>query len=353
MRAVLVREHGGPEVLRVTEVPDPRPGPGELLVAVEAAGVNFIDVYRRSGVYPGGLPLVPGVETAGTVLAVGEGTGEGPRAGERVAWANQPGGYAEQAVVPAHRVVRVPDGLTSQDAAAVLLQGMTAHYLTHDTYPVRPGDTVLVHAAAGGMGLLLTRFVQLCGGRVIGTVSSAAKERTARAAGAWQVLRYGGRGEGSGGVDGELAAAIRELTDGEGVAAVYDGVGAPTFDTSLSVLRPCGTLALFGQAGGAVAPVDPQRLNAAGSVFLTRPNLDHHIRTTKQLTARAEAVFRHAVEGRCPVHPVGSYPLERAAEAHRALESRTTTGKLLLTTERAPGAPTPRMSQTHRNGETP
>ncbi|MDF4251739.1 quinone oxidoreductase [Streptomyces sp. WMMB303] len=333
MRAVLVREHGGPRVLRVADVPDPLPGPGELLIAVEAAGVNFIDIYRRSGVYPGVLPFVPGVEAAGTVLAAGEGAEDGPRPGERVAWANQPGGYAERAVVPAHRVVRVPEALTSRDAAAVLLQGMTAHYLTHETYPVRPGDTVLVHAAAGGMGLLLTRFVHLRGGRVIGTVSSTEKEQAARAAGAWQVLRRDGGSAGDAGVDGDLAATVRELTDGEGVAAVYDGVGAPTFDTSLSVLRPCGTLALFGQAGGAVPPVDPQRLNTAGSVFLTRPNLDHHIRTTQQLTARAEALFRYVADGRCPVHAGGSHPLERAAEAHRALESRSTTGKLLLTTE--------------------
>ncbi|MFD9221615.1 quinone oxidoreductase family protein [Streptomyces sp. NPDC060064] len=331
MKAVLVREFGAPEVLRAEEVADPRPAAGELLVAVEAAGVNFIDVYRRSGAYPGPLPFVPGAEAAGVVIALGPETDEAAcrhRLGDRVAWANQPGGYAELAVIPAHRAVPVPDDLTCRSAAAVLLQGMTAHYLTHDTYPVRPGDTVLVHAAAGGMGLLLTQLARLRGGRVIGTVSTAEKEKAARAAGAWQVLRHG---------QDDIAAAVRELTDGEGVAAVYDGVGAPTFDASLDSLRPRGTLAVFGQAGGRVPPVDLQRLNAAGSVFVTRPNLDHHIATAGELAHRAADVFGLVADGRIDLHIGGSFPLERAGEAHRALESRASTGKLLLTTSTTNG----------------
>ncbi|WP_328395223.1 quinone oxidoreductase [Streptomyces sp. NBC_00390] len=326
MKAVLVREFGAPDVLRAEEAADPRPGPGDVLVAVEAAGVNFIDVYRRSGVYPGPLPFVPGAEAAGVVVAVGPATDTGPgphRIGDRVAWANQPGGYAELAVIPAHRAVAVPDTMPCTTAAAVILQGMTAHYLTHDTYQVRPGDTVLVHAAAGGMGLLLSQLVRLRGGRVIGTVSTAEKEKAARAAGAWQVLRHG---------QDDIAAAVRELTDGEGVAAVYDGVGAPTFDASLDSLRPRGTLAVFGQSGGRVPPVDLQRLNAAGSVFVTRPNLDHHIATAGELTHRAAAVFGLVAGGRLDVHIGGSFPLERAAQAHQALEGRVSTGKLLLTT---------------------
>jgi NADPH2:quinone reductase len=324
MKAVLVREFGAPDVLRAEEVADPRPGPGEILVAVEAAGVNFIDVYRRSGAYPGPLPFVPGAEAAGVVVALGPGTGTGAhRVGDRVAWANQPGGYAELAVIPADRAVAVPDGLSCTAAAAVILQGMTAHYLTHDTYPVRPGDTVLVHAAAGGMGLLLTQLVRLRGGRVIGTVSTAEKEKTARAAGAWQVLRHG---------EDDIAAAVRELTDGAGAAAVYDGIGAPTFDASLDALRPRGTLAVFGQAGGPVPPVDLQRLNAAGSVFVTRPNLDHHIATAGELAHRAAVVLDLVAGGRLDVHIGGSFPLEQADRAHQALEGRASTGKLLLTT---------------------
>ncbi|MBV7696593.1 quinone oxidoreductase [Streptomyces sp. TRM70350] len=335
MRAVLVREFGTADVLRTEDVADPRPGAGELLVAVEAAGVNFIDVYRRSGAYPGPLPFVPGAEAAGVVIATGPtapGDAVRHRVGDRVAWANQPGGYAELAVVPAHRAVPVPAGLGSRTAAAVLLQGMTAHYLTHDTHRVRPGDTVLVHAAAGGMGLLLTQLVRLRGGRVIGTVSAPEKEKTARAAGAWQVLCTGADAV-------DVAAAVRELTGGEGVAAVYDGVGAPTFDASLASLRTRGTLALFGQAGGRVPPVDLQRLNTAGSVFVTRPNLDHHIATTEELARRAAEVFGLVADGRLDVHIGGSFPLEAAGQAHRVLESRASTGKLLLTPSTTIGDP--------------
>ncbi|MFJ2742614.1 quinone oxidoreductase family protein [Streptomyces sp. NPDC087440] len=326
MRAVRVTEYGGPEVLRVEELADPLPGPGEILVAVAAAGVNFLDVYRRSGIYPGPLPFVPGIEAAGVVTAVGpapDGAQPRHRIGDRVAWANQPGGYAELAVIPAARAVSVPDALPLAQAASALLQGMTAHYLVHDTYPVGPGSTVLVHAAAGGTGQFLTRLARLRGGRVIGTVSCAEKEKAARAAGAEHVLRHG--------ID-DIAARVRELTDGRGVDAVYDGVGGPTFEGSVASLRPRGTLAVFGQAGGAVPPVDLQRLNTAGSVFVTRPNLDHHIATPAELALRAADVFALVVDGRIDVHTGGSFPLEEAEEAHRALESRASVGKLLLTT---------------------
>ncbi|MDJ1132744.1 quinone oxidoreductase family protein [Streptomyces iconiensis] len=375
MRAVVVREFGSPDVLRVEETADPLPGAGELLVAVEAAGVNFMDVYRRSGAYPGPLPFVPGAEAAGTVLAVGpepesgqepggggrdgdgDGAGRGPapggwdrhRVGDRVAWANQPGGYAELAVIRAERAVPVPSGLSLSVAAAVLLQGMTAHYLTHDTYPVRPGDTVLVHAAAGGMGLLLTQLATLRGGRVIGVVSTEAKEKTARAAGAWQVLRTG---EGRGAV-ADVAAMARELTGGVGVAAVYDGVGAPTFEASLASLRTRGTLALFGQAGGRVPPVDLQRLNTAGSVFVTRPNLDHYTATAEELAHRAGGILGPVADGRVDVHIGGSFPLEAAGEAHRALESRASTGKLLLTTSAGTTGASTSTSTSTANGDTP
>ncbi|GGK22157.1 quinone oxidoreductase [Pilimelia terevasa] len=324
MRAIVVRETGGPEVLRPATVPDPTPPAGHLLVAVEAAGVNFVDVYRRSGAYPGPLPYVPGQEAAGTVVARGAGVSAGPAVGDRVAWANEPGTYADLAVVPADRAVPLPAAVSCAGAAAVLLQGMTAHYLTHDTYPVRPGDTVLVHAAAGGTGMLVTQWVNRRGGRVVGTVSSAAKAAVAEAAGAAHVLR----------VDrDDIAAAVRAYTGGVGVAAVYDGVGAPTFDASLDSLRPRGTLALFGQAGGRVPPVDLQRLNAAGSVYVTRPNLDHHIATPGELVRRATEVLDAVAAGHLVAHIGGSFPLERAAAAHRALESRASTGKLLLTTD--------------------
>lgn len=321
MRAIIVRRPGGPEVLQPAHLADPRPGPGQVVVDVTASGVNFIDVYHRSGAYPTALPFVPGVEAAGTVGEVGPGV-SGVRPGDRVAWVNVPGGYAERVAVPADRLVPLPDDIEVETAAAVLLQGMTGHYLTHDTAPVRPGDTVLVHAAGGGMGLLLTQLAKLRGGRVIGTVSSADKERLARAAGADEVIRY---------TDTDVAVAVRDLTGGRGVAAVYDGIGATTFDASLAALRPRGVLALYGQAGGAVPPVDPQRLNAAGSVFLTRPNLEHHVADRDELLARAGDVLDWVGTGRLRVHIGGRYRLADAAAAHTELEERRSVGKLLLT----------------------
>jgi NADPH2:quinone reductase len=287
---------------------------------MSAAGINFIDVYYRSGLYPTALPFIPGVEGAGKVIAVGSEVA-GIAVGDPVAWANVLGSYAGQVSVPADRVVPLPPEIDERTAAAVLLQGMTAHYLTHETCPTRPGDTVLVHAAAGGMGLLLTQLIKLRGGRVIGTVSSAAKEQLARSAGADEVVRYSAT---------HVAAAVRELTDGEGVAAVFDGVGAPTFETSLAALRPRGVLAVYGQAGGQVPLVDLQRLNSAGSVYVTRPNLAHYIANCNELRNRARDVFAWIASGELSVHIGGSYPLAEATTAHKELEERRSSGKLLL-----------------------
>ncbi|MCP2258576.1 NADPH2:quinone reductase [Streptoalloteichus tenebrarius] len=324
MRAVVVRSHGGPEVLQQEDVDEPTPGAGELLVEVAASGVNYIDTYQRTGAYPLPLPVTLGLEGAGRVLAVGEGVTEFA-VGDRVAWGNTLGSYAERAVVPVRDAVAVPDGVDIEVAAGALLQGMTAHYLTHSTYPVREGDTVLVHAAAGGMGLALTQMVKALGGRVIGTVSTEEKERLAREAGADEVIRYTELGGGE-----ELAAEVRRLTDGEGVPVVYDGVGATTFDASLASLRRRGVLALFGAASGPVPPVDPQRLNRAGSVFLTRPTLADHVATREELTWRAGDVFRAIAEGSLTIHIGHRYPLGEARTAHEDLQGRRTTGKLLL-----------------------
>ncbi|MGH3837411.1 MAG: quinone oxidoreductase family protein [Pseudonocardiaceae bacterium] len=321
MRAIQVTETGGPEVLRLAELPDPEPGPGQLLVELAAAGVNYLDTYFRSGAYPIPLPFIPGSEGAGTVTAVGPVTG-GIAVGDRVAWATSLGSYAELAVVPAEQALPVPPGVDSETAAGSLLQGMTAHYLTVSVHPVQPGDTVLVHAAAGGMGQLLTQLATARGGRVIGTVSTLEKERLAREAGAADVIRYTE-------ID-DVAGEVRRLTGGQGVAAVYDGVGASTFDASLASLRPRGMLALYGAASGPVPPVDPQRLNAAGSVFLTRPMLAHYVATRDELTWRAGGVFDAIQDGSLRIGIGGRYPLAEAGRAHQDLQGRRTTGKLLL-----------------------
>jgi NADPH2:quinone reductase len=315
MRAIVVTEFGGSEVLRATDHEDPRPGPGEILVDVIASGVNYRDTYERTGAYPRTLPYVPGSEGAGRVSAVGEGV-TGTAVGDVVVSAELDGAYAERAVVRADRAVPVGDADPEQ-AAAVFLQGLTAHYLTHSTYAVKPGDIALVHAAAGGVGLLLTQMVKLRGGRVIATVSTEEKEKLARDAGADEVLRYEG-----------FADQVRRLTGG--VHVVYDGVGKTTFDDSMSVLRPRGVLALYGASSGPVPPVDPQRLNAAGSLFLTRPTLTHYIATREELTLRARDLFGWIAAGDLSVHIGGRYPLEEAKRAHDDLESRRTTGKLLL-----------------------
>jgi NADPH:quinone reductase len=321
MRAIQITETGGAEVLRLADLPDPVPGPGQLLVEVAAAGVNYLDTYHRSGAYPLPLPFIPGAEGAGVVTAVGPDTG-GAAVGDRVAWATSLGSYAEQAVVPAEQAVPVPLGVNIEIAAGSLLQGMTAHYLAVSVHPVRPGETVLVHAAAGGMGLLLTQLATARGARVIGTVSTPEKERLAREAGAAEVIRYTE-------ID-DVSAEVRRLTGGAGVAAVYDGVGASTFNASLASLRRRGMLALYGAASGPVPPVDPQRLNSAGSVFLTRPMLAHYVATREELTWRAGEVFDAILNGSLRIAIGGRYPLARASRAHQDLQGRRTTGKLLL-----------------------
>jgi len=325
MHAVVATAPGGPEVLALADQPDPTPGPTDVLVRVAAAGVNFIDTYRRSGVYPMPFPHVVGSEGAGVVVAVGDDVRR-VAVGDRVAWSSAPGSYAELAVVPEREVLAVPDGVADETAAALPLQGLTAHYLVTSSFRVEPGTTVLVHAAAGGVGLLLTQLATQRGARVIATVGSAEKEALARAAGAAVVIRYRELGD----LTTELPARVRELTDGRGVEAVYDGVGRDTFDASLASLARRGTLVLFGASSGPVPPVDPQRLNAAGSVYLTRPTLGDHVADRDELDRRADELFAAVTAGTLDVRVGARFPLSAAADAHRALESRATTGKVLL-----------------------
>ena len=321
MQAIQVSRTGGPDVLELAELPEPEPGEGQLLVEVAAAGVNYIDTYHRSGLYPMPVPFVLGREGAGRVLTAGPGV-EGFAHGDRVAWKESGGSYAQRVLVPAAEALPVPDGVGDEVAAAVPLQGLTAHYLVSSAYPIQPGDTVLVHAAAGGVGLLLTQFAVARGARVIGTVSTEVKAQLARSVGAAEVLNYAE-------VD-DLAAAVRELTGGDGVAAVYDGVGANTFDASLASLRPRGMLVLYGASSGPVPAFEPQRLAAAGSAFLTRPVLAHYTANRDELTWRAREVFDAVVAGDVDVHIGGRYALGDARAAHVDLQSRRTTGKLLL-----------------------
>lgn len=302
----------------MSQVDTPRPGPGQVLVRLAATGVNFIDVYYRNGLYPGPVPYTPGIEGAGTVVEVGEGV-EAPRVGDRVASVTFAGSYAQFAVAAADRLVPVPDDIGDDVAAAVLLQGMTAHYLLRDSYAVRPGDTVLVHAAAGGMGLLLTQLATTFGARVIGTASTPEKAELARQAGAAEVIGYA-----------DVPARVRELTGGEGVAAVYDGVGRDTFDGSLASLRPHGILVLYGYASGPVPPFDLNRLQTGGSLFVTRPTLAHFVATRQELARRAGDVFGWVADGSLRVTIGGRYPLAEARRAHEDLQARRTTGKLLL-----------------------
>jgi NADPH:quinone reductase len=318
--AIVVRATDGPEVLALDEVDAPAPGAGQLVVSVAAAGVNYIDTYHRRGLYEMPLPFTPGSEGAGTVVAVGADV-TGFAEGDHVAWTAAPGSYARQVVVPATAAFRVPDGVEDEVAAAAMLQGITAHYLVTSTYAVKPGDTVLVHAAAGGVGLLLVQLAKARGGKVIGTVSTPEKEALAREAGADEVIRY---------TETDFAAAVAELTGGVGVAAVYDGVGATTFDGSLSSLARRGVLALFGASSGPVPPVDPQRLNKAGSVFLTRPTIGDHIATPEEFRWRCDELFSAVAAGRVSIRIGGRYPLADAGKAHDDLEGRRTTGKLLL-----------------------
>lgn len=317
MRAIVVTRNGGPEVLELRDEPVPQARPGQVLVDVEAAGVNYRDIYEREGLYSNSPPLIAGVEGAGTIRAIGEGV-SGLAVGDRVGWTASQGSYAEQVAVEAARAVPVPEGISTERAAAALLQGMTAHYLATSTYPVQPGDDVLIHAAAGGVGLLLTQIASLRGGRVIGTTSSAEKADLVRAAGADEVVPYDG-----------FAERVRVLTAGKGVAAVYDGVGGATFDESLVSLRPRGVLVVYGAAGGPVPPVDCARL-AVDSLFLTRPTLRSYTATREELLGRAAEVFAWILDGKLHVRTGGRYPLEQAGSAQEALAGRRTSGKLLL-----------------------
>jgi len=320
MHAIVVDAYGGPEALTYAERPDPVPGPGEVLVEVAAAGVNFIDVYHREGRYPLPLPLVPGSEGVGTVRQVGAGVTHAA-VGDLVAWPQVPGSYAELAVVPERMLVHVPDGIDPQVAAAAMVQGLTAHYLTHSTYAVRDGDQILLHAAAGGMGLLLTQLIKLRGGRVIGTVSSEEKEKLARAAGADEIIRYD---------QVPFPARVKELTGGRGVDAVYDGVGKTTFEGDLEAVRPRAMIALYGAASGPVPPFDLQRLSGAGSLFVTRPTLGHYIADRDELLGRAADLFEWIAAGQLTFSISQRYPLAEARRAHEDLEARRTTGKLIL-----------------------
>ncbi len=318
MRAIVINRNGGPEVLELEERPAPAPGPGQLVVELGAAGVNYRDVYERMGMPGQTLPLVAGIEGAGTVTAVGEGVA-GVSAGDRVGWVACQGSYAEQVLVEAEKAVPLPDGVSDELAAAALLQGMTAHYLCVTTHPIQAGETALVHAAAGGVGLLLVQMVKHRGGRVIATTSTEEKAALARAAGADEVIGYEG-----------FAERVRELTGGEGVPVVYDGVGRATFEEGIGALRRRGTMVLFGGASGHAAPFDTQRLMGGGSLWLTRPSLRDYTATRDELLWRAGDVFAWIADGWLDVTIGGRYPLADARRAHEDLEGRRTTGKLLL-----------------------
>jgi len=321
MKAIRIHQNGGPEVLRFEDLPDPAPGKGEALVAVEAAGVNFIEVYHRTGLYKTALPLTVGQEGAGTVLAAGDGVRD-VRAGQRVAWYGPFGAYATRALVPADRLVPVPDGVSSKQAAAVMLQGMTAHYLARSTYPLKAGDVCIVHAAAGGVGLLLTQIAaRIVGATVLGTAGGEAKTRLAREAGAARAVDY---------TKEDFVAAAKELTGGRGVQVAYDSVGRTTFDGSLASLAPRGMLVTFGQSSGPVPPFDLLRLSQGGSLYLTRPTLGHYVATREDLLWRASEVLGWVKDGTLHVRIDREVPLADAAAAHRALEARETSGKVLL-----------------------
>jgi NADPH2:quinone reductase len=320
MRAIRVHETGGPEALSLDELPDPTPGPSELLIDVEAIGVNFIEVYQREGMYPLPRPFTLGAEAAGVVRSVGANVTDF-RPGDRAVSQRAKGAYADRAVVPAEFAVRIPDGVSSKVAAAVCLQGLTAHYLTTSTFPLARGNTALVHAAAGGVGLLLCQMAKRRGAFVIGTASTEAKRQIARDAGADEMIDY---------TAVDFAAAARRFTSNTGVNVVYDSVGKATFDKSLDSLMRRGMLVLFGQSSGAVPPCDPQILNRKGSLFLTRPTLNDYTATRDELLARANELFGWVASGELSVRIGAEFPLEKAGDAHRALSARQTTGKVLL-----------------------
>lgn len=320
MKATRFHQHGGPEVLSYEEVEDPTPAAGEALVQLEAVGLNYIDTYHREGLYPVDLPCVPGVEGAGTVTAIGADVTD-VAVGDKVAYAGAMGAYADLAVVPADRLVPLPDGVSAEDAAAVMLQGMTAHYLATGSFPLSPGDTALIHAAAGGVGLLLVQIAKMRGARVIGTVSTEEKEALARGAGADEVIRY---------TESDFESEVQRLTDNAGVEVVFDSVGKTTFDKGLNLLKPRGTMVLFGQSSGPVEPLDPQVLSQKGSIFLTRPTMVHYILTRQDLLDRSGEVLSWVGAGKLDVRVGARFALADAADAHRALEGRKTTGKVLL-----------------------
>ncbi len=323
MKAIQIREKGGPEVLSYTDLPTPQPKPNEVLVKISAAGINFIDVYFREGRYPIAFPFISGQEASGVVSAVGSEV-KNFKPGDRVAYTGIIGAYAEYAGVPADRLVHVPAGISDQQAAAAMLQGMTAHYLVNDTYPLKKGETALIHAAAGGVGLLLVQMAKQIGARVIATVGTEEKAKLAREAGADDVILY---------TQQDFEAETKRLTDGKGVHVIYDGVGQTTFDKDLNVLRPRGYLVLFGASSGPVPVFDLGKLAQKGSLFVTRPTLVHHIASHEELQQRAAAVLNMIGAGKLKLRIGHVYPLREAQQAHRDLEGRRTTGKLLLITQ--------------------
>ncbi len=320
MKAIRVHQHGGPEVLSYEDAPDPSPAPDQAVVKIEAAGVNFIDIYFRSGLYKTDLPFTNGQEAAGVVTAVGSDVSE-VQSGDRVAYAGVVGSYAEYAAVPAARLVKLPDGVDTRTAAAVMLQGMTVHYLTHSTFPLEPGHTALVHAAAGGVGLLLVQVAKMRGARVIGTCSTPEKAAKVREAGADEVILY---------TEQDFETEVKRITDGEGVDVVYDSVGKATWEGSLNCLRPRGMAVFFGNASGPVPAIEPLALTARGSLFLTRPSLAHYAAKREELLERASDVLGWVSSGKVNVVIGEAFPLSQAGEAQRKLAARLTSGKLLL-----------------------
>jgi len=320
MKAIQVKKPGGPEALELVDIPDPQPKPNEAIVKVAASGVNFIDAYHREGRYPVPLPFVIGQEGAGTVSAVGAEV-KTVKEGDRVAWTSVMGSYAEYVAVPADRLVKFPESVSEREAAAIMLQGMTAHYLAYTTFPLKRGDTALVHAAAGGVGLLLVQMAHNIGARVIGTVSTEEKAKLAREAGADEIIYY---------TKDDFESETKRLTEGKGVDVVYDSVGKTTFLKGLNILRPRGMMALFGGSSGAAPSFDPITLSQKGSLFLTRPSLNHYILTRAELETRANALFEMIAAQKLKLRIEHVYPLQEAQQAHRDLEGRKTTGKLLL-----------------------
>lgn len=320
MKAVRIHTPGGPEVMKLEDVPEPTPKAGEAVVKVDAAGLNYVDVYQRSGLYKLDMPLTLGLEAGGTVTAVGPGVTE-VKVGDKVAYTGVAGAYAQYAAVPAPRLVALPAGLSTKQGAAMMLQGMTAHYLACSTYPLKKGDTCLVHAAAGGVGLILCQIARMRGARVIGTVSTDEKAKLAREAGADEVIRYTRQ---------DFEAEVKRITGGKGCQVVYDSVGKTTFDKGFNCLAPRGMMVLFGQSSGPIGPFDPQILNQKGSIFLTRPSLFHYIATREELVQRASDLAEWIKAGKLKLRTEFEFPLKEAAEAHRALEGRRTTGKVLL-----------------------